>query len=79
MGALWRWIRWLMESILIGGVGAYRLVIRPFLPPSCRYTPSCSEYFIQAVRKHGPICGSAKGVWRICRCNPFYPGGFDPP
>ena len=57
----------------------YRIVIGPMLPKVCRFHPSCSEYFILAVGKHGPVKGSALGVWRVCRCNPFNPGGWDPP
>ena len=68
-----------LAALLIGMVWVYRWFIRPLLPPSCRFTPSCSEYFIQAVRKYGPFRGSAKGVRRIFRCHPWHPGGFDPP
>jgi putative membrane protein insertion efficiency factor len=77
--AIWAWVRWVLEAFLIGGVWAYRLLLRPFLPPACRFEPSCSEYFIQAVRKYGPACGAYKGVCRICRCGPWHPGGYDPP
>ena len=45
----------------------------------CRFTPTCSHYFIGAVRKYGPCRGALRGVLRICRCNPFHPGGYDPP
>ena len=72
-------VRWLLSVFLIGGVLLYRAIIRPFLPPLCRFQPSCSEYFILAVKKHGPVCGAGKGVWRICRCNPWCRGGYDPP
>jgi len=64
---------------LILPVRFYQIVIGPMLPKVCRYYPSCSEYFIEAVHKHGPCKGCAKGIWRICRCNPFNPGGHDPP
>jgi putative membrane protein insertion efficiency factor len=57
----------------------YQLVIGPLLPKVCRYYPSCSDYFIQAVNKHGPVRGSLKGIWRVCRCNPWSQGGYDPP
>jgi uncharacterized protein len=66
-------------SFLIAGVRCYQVGIRPILPAVCRFEPSCSEYFILAVRKHGPLRGAWKGVGRICRCNPWYPGGYDPP
>lgn len=69
----------LLSAFLIVPVRGYQYLIRPVLPTACRFYPSCSEYFILAVRKYGPIVGPAKGVARICRCNPFHPGGFDPP
>jgi hypothetical protein len=72
-------LRWLLSATLIGLVGVYRLLLRPLLPQACRFHPSCSEYFILAVRKHGPFRGAWRGVWRVCRCNPWSPGGYDPP
>ncbi|MFZ4467931.1 MAG: membrane protein insertion efficiency factor YidD [Pirellula sp.] len=45
----------------------------------CRFSPSCSQYMIEAIEKHGPIRGALKGIWRICRCHPGSPGGYDPP
>src|SRR5262249_44493594 len=68
-----------LATILIAAVRCYQIVLRPILPAVCRFTPSCSEYFILAVQKYGPWRGAGKGVWRICRCHPFHPGGFDPP
>jgi putative membrane protein insertion efficiency factor len=65
--------------VLILPVRVYQIVIGPMLPKVCRYYPSCSEYFVQAVQKHGPCKGCAKGVWRICRCGPWTRGGYDPP
>jgi putative membrane protein insertion efficiency factor len=72
-------LRWLTSAVLIAGVLGYRVLLRPLLPSACRYYPSCSEYFILAVRKHGPVRGAWRGVCRVCRCNPWYPGGYDPP
>ena len=72
-------VRWALGGALIAGVRCYQLVIRPFLPPSCRFHPSCSEYFIEAARKYGPISGACRGTWRICRCHPWNEGGYDPP
>ncbi len=68
-----------LSSFLIASVHVYQAALRPLFPSACRYQPSCSEYFILAVRKYGPLRGACKGFLRICRCNPFYPGGFDPP
>ena len=46
--------------------------------PCCKYRPTCSEYALQAVEKHGAIKGSFMAIWRILRCNPFSKGGYDP-
>jgi putative membrane protein insertion efficiency factor len=75
MGAL----RFGLATFLIGGVRFYQCCLRPILPAACRFQPSCSEYFILAVHKYGPLRGACKGVYRICRCNPWNPGGYDPP
>jgi uncharacterized protein len=72
-------LRFLLATVLIGLVRFYQFVLRPVLPAVCRFTPSCSEYFIQAVNKYGPLRGACKGVGRICRCGPWHPGGYDPP
>jgi putative membrane protein insertion efficiency factor len=68
-----------LKVVLILPVRFYQIAIGPMLPKVCRYYPSCSEYFILAVEKHGPCIGCAKGVWRICRCGPWTRGGYDPP
>lgn len=65
--------------LLILLVRAYQVVLSPLLGGSCRFQPSCSVYFIEAVKKHGPCRGSWRGVRRILRCHPFHPGGYDPP
>jgi uncharacterized protein len=69
----------LLSFLVILPVRMYQVVIGPLLPQVCRFSPSCSEYFILAVHKHGPLLGACKGVWRVCRCNPFTRGGYDPP
>lgn len=56
----------------------YQRCISPFIPPSCRFTPTCSEYARQALKKHGPIKGLALAIWRILRCNPWGGSGYDP-
>jgi uncharacterized protein len=76
---LWRGPAVALTAVMIACVRVYQWCIRPLLPPTCRFEPGCSEYMVQAVKKHGPIVGGAKGVWRICRCNPFCKGGYDPP
>jgi len=62
----------------IGLVWAWRLTVGVLFPTSCKYEPSCSEYAIQAVRKHGLVKGSALAGWRLLRCNPWSHGGHDP-
>ena len=66
-------------GVLILAVRGYQLLLRPIFPATCRFTPSCSEYFILAVKKYGPIGGAWRGVCRIARCHPWHPGGYDPP
>ena len=56
----------------------YRLFISPLFPSSCRYTPTCSEYAVQAVQKHGPFKGSWLAIKRILRCHPWGGHGYDP-
>ena len=75
----WLWLSAALGLVLILPVRFYQIVIGPMLPKVCRYYPSCSEYFIQAVQQDGPCKGCIKGIWRLCRCNPWTPGGYDPP
>ena len=65
--------------LLIGVVRFYQLALSPFLGKQCRFHPTCSQYFIECVKKYGAISGTLRGAWRICRCHPFHPGGYDPP
>jgi putative membrane protein insertion efficiency factor len=65
--------------LLVLPVRFYQACLRPVLPTVCRFYPSCSDYFILAVQKYGPLRGACKGVGRICRCHPWSPGGYDPP
>ena len=73
------WIVRLPGNILIGMVRLYQILLSPLIGQQCRFTPTCSNYFIGAVKKHGAIVGSLKGAWRIMKCHPFHPGGHDPP
>ena len=59
-------------------IRGYQLTVSPLLPPSCRFTPSCSQYALEAVNRHGALKGSWLAVRRLARCHPFHPGGFDP-
>ena len=78
MNAL-HWLIRLPGEVLIALVRLYQITLSPLLGKNCRFEPSCSKYFIQAVRKYGAIRGSLLGAWRILRCNPFCAGGYDPP
>src|SRR5439155_16042813 len=74
-GWLWR----LPARCAILAVKGYQRFLSPVFGGQCRFHPSCSEYFILAVEKYGVISGSLRGVWRILKCQPFHPGGYDPP
>ena len=76
---LLRFIVRLPGLFLIGLVRVYQWTLSPIIGRQCRFQPTCSHYFIGAVEKYGAIRGSLKGIWRICRCNPFCRGGDDPP
>ncbi|HID06403.1 MAG TPA: membrane protein insertion efficiency factor YidD [Armatimonadetes bacterium] len=65
-------------QLLIRVIQLYQFVISPWLPPMCRYTPTCSEYAIQALRTHGLWRGLRLAIGRLLRCHPFHPGGYDP-
>ena len=79
MSRLFRFLSDALAAILIWPVRFYQAAISPMLGPKCRYTPTCSEYFILAVKKYGPFRGALKGIWRMLRCNPFSAGGTDWP
>lgn len=79
MRFVWAALVGLPSWILIAGVRLYQIFLSPIFGKQCRFQPTCSHYFIGAVKKHGPIVGALRGAWRICRCNPFNPGGYDPP
>lgn len=71
-------MRTLIINILIGSVKIYQRLISPLFPSSCRYTPSCSAYSIDALKKHGPLKGSWLAIRRIISCNPWGGHGNDP-
>ncbi len=68
----------MIRNVLVAVLTAYQRVVSPLLPPACRFHPTCSEYFRQAVLAHGALRGSWLGVRRLAKCHPFHPGGFDP-
>lgn len=63
---------------LVAAIRIYQRFVSPLLPPSCRFTPSCSKYTVEAIQRHGALRGGLMGAWRLLRCNPFGKGGHDP-
>ena len=67
-----------MRRVMIGAIRGYQLVVSPWLPPACRYEPSCSEYALTAVRRFGAARGGWLSVRRLLRCHPLGSCGYDP-
>ena len=67
-----------MRELLTGLLRIYKQWISPLLPVACRFQPTCSEYMMEAITRHGVIRGIGLGVVRLLKCNPFHSGGFDP-
>ncbi|MBN1946344.1 MAG: membrane protein insertion efficiency factor YidD [Bradymonadales bacterium] len=67
-----------MAEILIWMIRRYQRWLSPVLPPACRFTPSCSQYAIEALEMFGAVRGLWMSLGRVLRCHPFHPGGFDP-
>lgn len=67
-----------IREIYVFPIRLYQRFISPYLPPSCRFTPTCSEYTLQAILKYGFIKGTWMGMKRLGRCHPFHKGGYDP-
>ena len=73
-----QWVRTLFMWLFLLPISFYKVAISPLTPPSCRYTPSCSTYAVEAIRKHGPLKGLYLAVRRILRCHPWGGSGYDP-
>lgn len=67
----------MISKLLIFVIRIYRMVISPLLGPCCRFYPSCSDYASEAIRRHGAVKGVFLGMFRLCKCHPFHPGGVD--
>ena len=67
-----------MRKILTAVIQAYRYLVSPLLGNHCRFYPSCSQYALEAIEKHGALKGSGLTLSRLSRCHPFHPGGCDP-
>ncbi|MEX2316861.1 MAG: membrane protein insertion efficiency factor YidD [Pirellulales bacterium] len=79
LAMLARGIWQLPRSVLIAAARVYQWTLSPLVGRQCRFEPSCSNYFIEAVRKYGALRGVWLGARRVARCHPFHPGGYDPP
>lgn len=67
-----------MQKVVIAGLRLYKRFLSPCLPSACRFSPTCSEYMMEAVERYGVLRGVGMGLWRLGRCHPFHSGGFDP-
>ena len=67
-----------MKYLVLGLIRLWQMTFSKVLPPSCRFTPSCSKYGYEAVSRYGALRGGWLAVKRVARCQPFYPGGYDP-
>ena len=68
----------MIKKILIYIIKVYKIILSPVIGPSCRYSPTCSDYFIDCLNEYGLIKGSLKGIKRIMSCHPFGSHGYDP-
>lgn len=71
-------MRSLAQRVVLGLLRAYKWAVSPMFPPACRYTPTCSEYAMEAIDRFGVVRGGWKALARILRCHPFVKGGYDP-
>lgn len=74
----YRALRWLLTKLMLALIAFYRTCISPLTPPACRYTPTCSQYAQEAIRKYGPFKGGWLALRRILRCHPWGGSGYDP-
>ena len=79
---LWQGLQYglhgLLVGVLLGLLKGYKYAISPWLPPACRFEPSCADYSAQAIARHGVLRGVYLGVRRLLRCHPWHVGGIDP-
>jgi uncharacterized protein len=67
-----------LGRLAVGALKGYKRFVSPLLPPACRFTPTCSEYMLEAIQVHGFWPGTWLGLKRLGRCHPWHPGGLDP-
>ena len=68
----------MFRKLAIAPIRIYQYLISPLLPRRCRFLPTCSEYAVEAIGRHGVLRGSWLALRRVLKCHPFHPGGFDP-
>ncbi len=78
MRSIQQFLREVVIALLLFLIRIYRRYISPLTPPACRFTPTCSQYAMEAIQKHGPIKGLYLAVRRILRCHPWGGSGYDP-
>jgi putative membrane protein insertion efficiency factor len=66
------------RTVVVGAVRFYQVVVSPWLPPACRFTPTCSQYAVEAIEHYGVCRGALRSLSRLLRCHPLHRGGFDP-
>lgn len=71
-------MRYLAQRVALQTLRAYKWAVSPMFPAACRYTPTCSEYAMEAIERHGVLRGGLKAAARLLRCHPFVKGGYDP-
>jgi len=67
-----------MQKVVIATLRLYKRFLSPLLPSACRFSPTCSEYMMEAVEKYGAVRGVGRGLLRLLRCHPLHAGGLDP-
>lgn len=78
MKTLFQALKWLLSKVMLALIAIYRTCISPLTPPACRYTPTCSQYAQEAIKKYGPFKGGWLALKRILRCHPWGGSGYDP-
>jgi putative membrane protein insertion efficiency factor len=68
----------IIQALALKTVRAYKLIVSPWLPAACRFTPTCSEYAAEAIEEYGVVRGLVRAIARLLRCHPLHRGGFDP-
>jgi len=71
-------VRRIARRVAVAPIVAYQRALSPLLAPRCRFLPTCSCYAREAILRHGVVKGTARALWRLLKCHPFHPGGYDP-